>query len=388
MVKLSDIFDLQMGKTPARANPNYWNNGDNQWVSIADLSSFDKYVSHTKESVSDLGVKESGIKLVPSNTVIMSFKLSLGKTAITVDDVYTNEAIMAFIDNHTEKTDVNYIYHLFSNMDWTKGTNRAVMGATLNKATLSTIEIPLPPLDKQQKIAEILDKASSLIELRKAQIEKLDLLIKSKFSDMFGDPVTNPMGWKKCSIDNLCKKIMGGGTPSKSHPEYYVGKIPWVTPKDMKSILIRDSIDHINENAVKNSTAKIVPVGSVLMVIRSGILKKTLPVAISVVPVAINQDMKAFTVNDNTNAWFLYYSFKMRQNDLLSNVRAVTADNIEFSIIKNLQTLLPPLDIQTQFSDFVEQVEQQKAVLSQSLEKLEMNYKALMQGCFNGELFE
>ena len=73
MVKLSDIFTLQMGKTPARAKSSYWNNGSNSWVSISDLSTFNKYVGKTKETITDLAVVESGIKPVPADPVIMSF---------------------------------------------------------------------------------------------------------------------------------------------------------------------------------------------------------------------------------------------------------------------------------------------------------------------------
>lgn len=101
MARLDEIFDLQMGKTPSRNNADYWTDGQYDWVSIADLGSYQKYVEDTKERISALAVQESGIKSVPANTVIMSFKLSLGKTAITQEPVYTNEAIMAFIP--TEK---------------------------------------------------------------------------------------------------------------------------------------------------------------------------------------------------------------------------------------------------------------------------------------------
>ena len=127
MAKLGDIFTLQMGKTPARAKEEYWNNGDNNWVSISDLSTYSKYVGETKETISDLAVKESGIKPAPADTVIMSFKLTLGKTAITVQPTYTNEAIMAFIPNGNYPIHPSYFYHFFGGRDWSKGTNRAVM---------------------------------------------------------------------------------------------------------------------------------------------------------------------------------------------------------------------------------------------------------------------
>lgn len=85
--KLKEIFDLQMGKTPSRNNPDYWCTEDNKWISIADLTKAGKYISDTKEFLSDAAVKESGIKIIPANTVIMSFKLSIGKTAITAEDI-------------------------------------------------------------------------------------------------------------------------------------------------------------------------------------------------------------------------------------------------------------------------------------------------------------
>ena len=180
MAKFGDIFTLQMGKTPSRANSDYWDNGSNPWVSIADLSSYNKYVGETKETISDLAVLESGIKEVPGKTVIMSFKLSIGKVAITKAPVYTNEAIMAFIPNGKTEVFPDYLFYLFSGKDWNKGTNRAVMGTTLNKATLSELEIILPSLDEQREISEKLDKVTMLIDLRQKQLEKLDELVKSR----------------------------------------------------------------------------------------------------------------------------------------------------------------------------------------------------------------
>ena len=120
-MKLSDVFDLQMGKTPSRDNLSYWN-GTKKWISIADIGNAGKYIDTTKECISDEGVEASGIKLVPRGTVIMSFKLSIGKTAITAEDMYTNEAIMAFIDRHIVEISPDYLYYLFCGMDWTSGT--------------------------------------------------------------------------------------------------------------------------------------------------------------------------------------------------------------------------------------------------------------------------
>ncbi|MCD7744238.1 MAG: restriction endonuclease subunit S [Lachnospiraceae bacterium] len=180
-VRLGDVYTLQMGKTPARNSPVYWNNGENDWVSIADLGTYKKYVGHTKETISNVAVEESGIKVVPENTVIMSFKLSIGKTAITVKPTYTNEAIMAFIPTGKYQILPEYAYYLFSGKDWSAGSNKAVMGLTLNKATLSNVEIEIPDLETQRHIIEMLDYVSNIITLREEQLAELDTFVKSRF---------------------------------------------------------------------------------------------------------------------------------------------------------------------------------------------------------------
>ncbi len=183
--KLEDIFDLQMGKTPSRNNSEYWNTCDNKWISIGDLTQAGKYITDTKEYLSDVAVEESGIKIIPANTVVMSFKLSIGKTAITSEDMYSNEAIMAFHDKHVVDLIPEYIYYMFKYKDWDEGTNKAVMGKTLNKATLSKVEIEVCPLEKQKEIVELLDKVSTVLDGRNEELKKLDELIKARFVEMF-----------------------------------------------------------------------------------------------------------------------------------------------------------------------------------------------------------
>ena len=132
--KLKDIFDLQMGKTPSRNNIEYWNTKDFKWISISDLTKAHGYISETKEYISERAVSESGIKIIPANTVVMSFKLSIGKTAITSEDMYSNEAIMAFHDKHVVEILPEYIFYIFKYKKWDEDSNNAVMGKTLNKA--------------------------------------------------------------------------------------------------------------------------------------------------------------------------------------------------------------------------------------------------------------
>jgi len=139
--------------------------------------------------------------------------------------------------------------------------------------------------------------------------------------------------------------FVGGGTPSKENPEYWTGNIPWISPKDMKSDEINDTEEHITEEALINSATHIVQPGTVLIVVRSGILRHTIPVAINVVPATINQDMKAITPNVLLRAKYLAYFIKGHQNALLVAWRkqGATVESIEFELLANTLCLIPPL---------------------------------------------
>ena len=207
--KLEDLFDLQMGKTPSRNNTDYWNSKDHKWISIGDLSKCGKYIEDTKEYLSDKAVEESGISIIPAGTVVMSFKLSIGKTAITPEPMYSNEAIMSFRDKHLVPLLPDYIYYMFSGRNWDSGTNKAVMGKTLNKATLSKIRVKIHAIEKQKEIVQILDKVKSLINARQLEIQKMDDAIKARFVEMFGDPETNPRCWPEKLLSETLD-VLGG----------------------------------------------------------------------------------------------------------------------------------------------------------------------------------
>ena len=228
-----------------------------------------------------------------------------------------------------------------------------VSGAKMPRANTTALmqtRIPLPSIAEQNSVFSEVSRILEAISIKKQQIEQLDLLIKSRFSEMFGDPLSNSNGWNEECISNVCSSIMGGGTPSKSHPEYFEGSIPWLSPKDMKSSMIMDSIDHITEEAVQKSSTNLIPANSVLMVIRSGILKHDLPVALNCIPVTINQDMKAFIPNSKVTAEFLMHYFKAIERDVLSGVKGATADNIDFKAFVKRQMIVPPIERQNQFA--------------------------------------
>lgn len=377
--RLEELFDLQMGKTPARANLDYWN-GTNKWVSISDLSGYDKYVADTNECISDLGVSESGIKVVPKNTVIMSFKLSIGKTAITTEDVYTNEAIMAFIDKGVCKINTDYLYYLFSGTDWNKGTNKAVLGLTLNKATLSKKEIDIPDLHTQNEVVKKLDALSNVIQLQKHSLDKLDELIKSRFLEMFGDCKSNPYCFEKKKLKDTCV-IITGNTPSRAKADYYGDYIEWIKSDNIMTdrLYPTQATEYLSVKGM--NVGRFVDKDSILMSCIAGSLSSIGRVCITDRKVAFNQQINALSPKEY-NVFFLYVMLLLSKDYLVEEINMALKGILSKSGLGDKEYILPPIDLQKQFADFVTQVEKQKATVQQSIDKLETLKKSLMQEYF------
>ena len=236
---------------------------------------------------------------------------------------------------------------------------------------------------RQEEVVKVLEKCELLIEDYNKKLALLDEAVRARFVEMFGDPVINDKKWLTVSVENLCDEIYGGGTPSKAHKEYYEnGDIPWVSSKDMKTDVLTDSQIKINQLGIENSTARLVPVNSVIMVIRSGILKHTLPVAINAVPITVNQDLKVFIPGNKITPRFLAMQFKMHEKSILFGVRAVTADNIEFNSLKARKMIVPPLELQNQFASFLEEIDKSRSRIQKSLEASQELFDSLMQEYF------
>ena len=172
--KVEELFDLQIGKTPSRDNQSYWSNGIHKWISVGDMGRYDRLTGDTAEKISQAAVEETGIKIVPKNTVIMSFKLTIGRTAITSEEIYTNEAIVAFIGKTKYLFSEDYLRIYFQQHDWSRGQMRAVKGLTLNKQSIGRAEIPLPPLEMQEEFAEYVENCESMKKSARTRLEELN----------------------------------------------------------------------------------------------------------------------------------------------------------------------------------------------------------------------
>ncbi len=374
--KLGEIFSLQMGKTPDRHSPEFWSEGTESWISIADLSKCNKYIENTAEKITMAAIEESGIKPIPRNTVIMSFKLSIGKVAITPKEMYSNEAIMAFIDKGVFQIEPAYLYYLLMHRDWDVGTNKAVMGKTLNKATLSQISINIHELSEQHEITKVLDAISSIIEARKQQLQKLDELVKARFVELF----------------------IGKGYPTKTIDEVSLGKGEYgaqsasieYDPTRPRYVRITD----INDDGTLNDdvVASINPdddeqyrleYGDFLFARMGATVGKTFAF------IAGNQIFAGYLIRYKLNQKlinprYLFWYTKLDEywNWVKLNQSGAAQPGINAKKYGSLRIPVPPVAEQEQFAAFVEQADKSKVAVQKALDEAQLLFDSLMQKYF------
>ncbi len=378
---LGDAFDLQMGKTPSRSNPLYWG-GENEWISIADIK--DKFVSKTKECISDLAVEETGIKVVPKGTLIMSFKLSVGKVAFAAEDMYTNEAIMAFIDKGKYPIDMEYLYHYLSNQDWRKGTNKAVKGLTLNKKTLSARVIHLPSLDEQREVAYTLNLLDQAIRLCHQLLETADELVKARFVEMFGDPDTNPFKWNEALLSEHLE-IIGGyafksnGFTDEGIPVLRIGNI------NSGHFLPVNMVFWPEDPSLKRY--KMYP-GDLVMSLTGTVGKEDYGnvciLGCEYAEYYLNQRNAKLSLRHTLDKYYLAELLKFPQikKRLTGISRGVRQANISNKDIMNLRVPIPPIELQNQFAVFAAQTDKSKLSVTDCFKKAEYLKSALVQQYF------
>lgn len=373
-IKLKHAFDLQMGKTPARNQTEYWG-GNHRWVSISDIGNAGKYIAKTKECITDAGVSGSGIKVLPQGTVIMSFKLSIGKTSITAQDMYTNEAIMAFIDKGVYEIDPDYLYHLCCGTDWSAGTNKAVMGLTLNKATLLEKEIPIPDISEQHEIAERLDKIDEIIDERQQQLSLIEQAVKSRFIELFGDE-TELDKWSCSTVGEVAEVCVG--VVIKPTQYYAETGIPAFRSLNIGEMKIKDTDwVYFTEEGHKKNKKSVIRENDVL-VVRSG-APGTACVATKEYDGCNAVDIIIAHPNlQKINPVFLaaYTNFPHGMNQIRKGTGGAAQQHFNVGGYKALKLIRPPMNLQNQFAAFVEQTDKSKyySSLSYNYYQLTANY--------------
>lgn len=259
----------------------------------------------------------------------------------------------------------------------------------LSAKELNKIEIPVLPLEEQRKIAETLSKVDELIAFREQQLAKLDELVKSQFTEMFGDPINNPMKWIVSKIEDIAAQeknaLKAGPFGSALKKEFYVRSGYKIYGQEQ--VICGDASFgdyYIDEEKYKELKNCAVQAGDILISL-VGTYGKTLIMPDNYEAGIINPRLMKITLNKNkvTPIYFKYYfESNALKASMDANTHGGTMGILNLGIIRQMKIQVPPLSLQNQFAAFVERVDQQKQTVQQSLEKLELLKKALMQEYF------
>ncbi|EAH8567742.1 restriction endonuclease subunit S [Campylobacter coli] len=372
--KLGDIAEIQIGKTPSRNNIDFFQ-GENIWLSIRDLKS--KFVSSSSEKISNEAISKTNMKVVPKGTLLMSFKLTLGKTAFAECDLYTNEAIAAiFIKN--KNINKYFLDYVLKFTDLEKYVDNAVKGKTLNKQKLKQIEILLPKnIKEQERIVGILDenfaKIDENIKILEQDLLNLDELMQSALQKAFNPLKDNakenyklPQGWEWKSLGEI-GEIITGTTPSKNNPNFYGNEYPLFKPSDLNGdIIIKYASDNLSKLGFDN--ARNLPKDTILVVCIGASIGK---VGLSGVNGSCNQQINAIIPNSAFTSKYLFFVCLSNyfQTILKKNASQTTLPIINKTEFSKLQIPLPPIKEQEQITSHLDE-------LSSHVKNLKQNYQA------------
>lgn len=380
MVKLGDVCTVVGGGTPKTAIPEYWG-GTIPWLTPKDLSgNKNLYISRGERSITESGLDNSGATLLPKGTVLWSSRAPIGHVAIAETDVATNQGFKSFIPG--PNVDSEYLaYTLIFMKDQLQ---RIGTGATFKEVSAKrakSIQIPLPPLEEQRRIARLLNTSSTSIKLAKNELSATrNLVLQTTLSHVDETNRSIPLS------DIVC--IRGGMTPSKKDKSYWNGDINWFSSKDLKQDYLNRSADRITEKAVSSNSLRPTKTVGIAISIRGMSLAHTVPMSIIPAGSCVNQDLKILTPKNQISTDTLLQILKIKQPELLSRVSS-SAHGTKKLDLRHLEALeIPDLtsDEYSWLQSFISKVRQVDFLLSTRLTLLEELHQSLATRAFTGQL--
>ncbi|WP_336870697.1 restriction endonuclease subunit S [Rhodococcus qingshengii] len=383
---LGDLCTITIGRTPSRSRRDFWGVGLN-WLSIADMNQ-GREVVDTKESITELGARESGSRLIEPGTILLSFKLSIGKVSINRIPLYTNEAIAALSIKDENQVCSEWLYWALRTADLHSGHDRAAMGATLNKAKLLSISIPLPPLSEQRRIAAILDHVDALRAKRREALAQSEQLAQSIFIDMFGEPTTNPEGWDVVRLSELVRdgdKINYGVVQPGEESE---GGVPLIRAGDLDGgqFDIQRLRTVAPEVDVRHRRSRLV--GDEILVSCVGSIGVVALVSVREQGFNIARAVARIRVGERVHRIFLatYLSTPAVRNYFTSELRTVAQPTLNIKQLEATEVPLPPMAAQEIFVRRILSVDQLRYQQKTAQAELNTLFSALQSRAFRGEL--
>lgn len=384
-------------------------------VRLGDVFSFIRNGANIKQGLDDSGYPITRIETISDRTVNREKMGYAGITDVSKYDDYIlqdGDILMSHINSekHLGKTAIykkqdeekiihgmnllclrpeksvilpEYAFYFLSSVAFLRQipniTKKSVNQASFTVTALKELSFAKCNIDEQKKIIDELDKVTSLIDIRKMQLESLDELVKARFVELFGDyDLSHTQNdWKPISAIG---KVVGGATPKTNIEEYWDGEYRWITPAelDADSGYIYDSVRKLTKAGVDSCSLQEMPIDTVILSSRAPIGK----VAIAGNTFYCNQGFKNIICNNEVLPRYLYTVLLLNTVYLNSLGRGATFKEISKSIVEDIRIPVPPMELQEQFAAFVEQTDKSKLEVQKSLEKLEVLKKALMQKYF------
>ena len=358
--RLGDICEIVTGATPKTNIKEFWD-GDINWITPAELTEDTYIINESLRKITTEGVEKTGLKSFPKGTVILSSRAPIGKVAIAGYEMYCNQGFKNLICSKQINNRFLYWY-LKGHKEYLNSLGRGATFKEISKAIVENIEICLPTLEKQEKYADILEQCNGIIQIKKGQLRKLETLVKSRFAEMFGDPIQNPYNWSIKSLLEMgyCKNGMNFHTGDSGIELYCLGV------GDFKDYSIIDGTDQLS----KISLNEMPPEESMLqngdiVFVRSNGNKDLVGRCVLVYPHDVQTTYSGFCIRYRLTSREVNKNYLLRvlKTDSMRKQMTGRGANIQNLNQKTLATLnipIPPIELQNQFSDFVVSTDKSK----------------------------
>ena len=375
--KLGEVTKIEGGGTPSTKNPLFWN-GDVLWLTPKELSDFSgREIFDTERKITSEGLKHS--KLFPAGAVLFTSRAPIGYVAIAGIQMATNQGFKNFICNEKVLNNGFLYYFLKLKTKYLQSLGRGATFTEISRSILEKVEIPLPPLEIQKQIVERLDKIVAAQKLNDDLIQKANELFQSLLHKEL-----NPAGrgWEMKKLAGIAE-TSSGGTPLKDKAEFYEnGTIPWLRSGEVSRGLIFESELFITEKGLKNSSAKIFPIDTVLVAMYGATAGQ---VGLLKFEASTNQAICGILPNNKFISEYLYYFLKTQTKKLIQISTGGAQPNISQQIIRNIKIPLPDLKTQKQIVAKLSAVQYYKTQLLAQKSKLKELFNSVLAKSFNGQ---
>lgn len=376
--RLGDICEIVSGSTPKTGVSEYWD-GDKKWITPAEITDESHIITDSVRKLTELGVTKTGLSSFPKGTVILSSRAPIGKVAIAGCEMYCNQGFKNLICS--QKIYNRYLYwFLKGNTEYLNSLGRGATFKEISKQIVASIEINVPDMEQQMQAAENLERVSSIIRLRKQELQKLDDLVKARFVELFGDGNHPHIALIDLIIEGagLSYGIVQPGDDG-------TGDMGVLRPVDMVDGKISTASIKYIDRSIGDGFKKTELYGDELLITVRGTTGITALTDIRFNGMNVTRGIAVVRYDRNKiNPVYLnaYLNTDESQRYIQEHTRGATLQQINLSDLRVQQIMVPPLALQEQMAAFIEQTDKSKVVVQKALDEAQTLFDSLMQEYF------